>query len=333
MEARIMESSVALVFVTLFAVALACSGGESTSTGATASTEATTSATTSSAGTTTEATGASASSTSTSGSTSTSTTTGAVSSTTDDSAGSTTGCSFLGCDDMVQTCYAPPGLDGVIRCSQCDVWSQDCPDGEKCAPWANDGGSSWNATKCVPVDPNPKQPGDACVAPQGGVSGVDDCDEGAMCWDVDAETNEGVCVAFCEGSADDPMCAPGSTCAIVNDGVLILCLPSCDPLLQDCPGDDLCLPLGDVFGCVLDASGEMGAYGDPCEYANACDPGLVCLNPEYVPDCMAGGCCSPLCEVTAPNMCPGDGQECIAWYEEGMAPPGYEDVGVCGIPQ
>jgi hypothetical protein len=131
----------------------------------------------------------------------------------------------------------------------------------------------------------------------------------------------------------NPSCDPGFSCAIVNDGVLILCLPGCDPLLQDCDGDDLCLPLGESFGCVLVASGEEGQYGDPCEYANACDPGLVCLNPEYVPDCQAGGCCSPFCDTSEANECPGQGQDCIPWWEEGMAPPGYETVGVCGIPQ
>ena len=63
------------------------------------------------------------------------------------------------------------------------------------------------------------------------------------------------------------------------------------------------------------------------------DPGLVCLNPEYVPDCQAGGCCSPFCDTKEANDCPGQGQDCIPWWEEGMAPPGYETVGVCGIPQ
>ena len=32
-------------------------------------------------------------------------------------------------------------------------------------------------------------------------------------------------------------------------------------------------------------------------------------------------------------MCPGATQECISWYEEGVAPPGFENVGICAIPQ
>ena len=31
-------------------------------------------------------------------------------------------------------------------------------------------------------------------------------------------------------------------------------------------------------------------------------------------------------------QCTGVGQTCQAWYEEGNAPPGYEDVGACALP-
>jgi hypothetical protein len=40
--------------------------------------------------------------------------------------------------------------DGGGPSIECDQWAQDCPPGEKCMPWANDGGSSWNATRCFP---------------------------------------------------------------------------------------------------------------------------------------------------------------------------------------
>jgi hypothetical protein len=32
-------------------------------------------------------------------------------------------------------------------------------------------------------------------------------------------------------------------------------------------------------------------------------------------------------------VCMGAGQECTPYYEENQAPPGYENVGVCVIPQ
>jgi hypothetical protein len=225
--------------------------------------------------------------------------------------------------------------DGGGADMECDVWAQDCPDGEKCMPWANDGGSAWNATKCSPVDPNPMQPGDACTVEGSGVSGVDNCDVASMCWDVDPETNEGVCVAFCTGSEQNPECAdPATTCIIANDGVLILCLPGCDPLLQDCPDGEGCYPVNEGMACAPDASGpDAGVAGDPCEYINVCDPGLACINAEYVPGCAgAVGCCAPFCDTDAPNCDAGAGEECVPWWEEGQAPPGYENVGVCSLP-
>jgi hypothetical protein len=270
--------------------------------------------------TVTNSTTATSTATSATGTTTGSTTEGSSTST----AGTTetSGCAFLGCEK-----------DTPADTFGCDIWEQDCPEGHKCMPWANDGGSSWNATKCSPVAPNPDPVGAPCTAVDSGVSGVDSCDAESMCFDVDPETLKGTCFGFCEGGYDDVMCPEGTHCSISGDGVLLICLPSCDPLAQDCPGDDLCLPVGRNWDCILDASGKEGQYGDPCEYANACDPGLICLNPEYVPDCEASECCSPFCDTSQPNTCPGAGQVCIPWYEEGAALPGYEHVGVCGILQ
>jgi hypothetical protein len=197
--------------------------------------------------------------------------------------------------------------------------------------WANDGSSSWNATRCVPVVLNPDKIGESCTALQSGVSGIDTCENGAICWNIDYETDEGTCVAYCIGDWENGFTCPGGhECR--GGRWITLCMKICDPILQDCPGDELCLPLQESFGCVLDASGDAGAYGDPCEYANACDPGLVCLNPDYVPKCEAGGCCSPFCDTGEPNTCPGEGQECLPWFEEGEGPPDFESVGVCSLP-
>ncbi len=220
----------------------------------------------------------------------------------------------------------PDGGGGSI---ECDIWAQDCAEGEKCMPWANDGGNSWNSTTCSPVSANPKQEGDEC---QREGDAVDNCDKSMMCWDVNEEGN-GTCVAFCTGSEAAPMCNPGQTCTIANGGVLILCLPSCDPLAQDCSPGQACYPITDGFVCAPDASGEeMGGQGDPCMYINACDAGLACLTGEFVPDCASDSCCSAFCELPDSGDCPGD-SVCDPWYEEGMAPPGYENLGACIIPE
>ncbi len=223
--------------------------------------------------------------------------------------------------------------DGGGVAVECDVWTDDCPEGEKCMPWANDGGNSWNATRCSPLDDAPGQIGDACSVEGSGVSGIDSCDTRSMCYYVDPDTSEGVCVGFCEGTPQAPTCGADFICTIVNDGVLTLCRPECDPLLQDCDGTAACLPAtgAEGFTCIIDASGEGGAYQDPCEFINACDPGLFCANAELVPGCVGTGCCSDFCDLSEAN-CNDAAQECLPWFEEGATPPGLEDVGACGLP-
>jgi hypothetical protein len=232
--------------------------------------------------------------------------------------------------------------DGGGISFECDMFAQDCPDGEKCMPWANDGGNSWNATRCSPIADNPGQAGDECAVEGSGTSGIDDCDLGTMCWDVDPKTNIGTCVAMCTGDESAPICEdPDTSCVIVNEGAIVLCLPACDPLLQDCAEGQACYPVADAWNCAPDASGETGIYGDPCEYINVCDPGLICLGAGAVPAGEAcegsAGCCTEICDLTDPTgdmQCTGapGGQLCTAWYEEGSAPPGYEDVGACSLP-
>lgn len=237
---------------------------------------------------------------------------------------SETGCNFIDCGTDSDT-----GPD-----IQCDVWAQDCPEGQKCMPWADDGGNSWNALKCTPVVDEPKQVGDPCTAEGSGISGVDDCDVGTMCWGLDAE-NKGFCIDFCEGSTENPSCTDSATtCAIYNDGVLILCLPKCDPLAQDCPEGDACMPPDGVgYICVTDASGDEGQVNDPCEFANACDPGLICAETTAALECNkdATGCCQPFCEIGV-DVCEYEGQECLPVYEPGTELPGEENVGYCTTP-
>lgn len=243
----------------------------------------------------------------------------------DDSSSGSTGSTGLGFIAFIDPSDTGPNLE-------CDSYLQDCPDGEKCNPWANDGGSAWNALGCFPVDPAPNVPGEPCSVEGSGVSGVDTCEVGAMCWDVDDETNIGVCIALCDGSPDMPTCAPaGTSCAISNEDSLNLCLPGCDPLLQNCVDGQGCYPLDDVFLCAPDASDEGGANGEFCGFLNACDPGLTCLiESAFGPGCF-DSCCSPFCDITAPS-CIEAGHECLPFFEEGQAPPEFVDLGVCSVP-
>ena len=225
------------------------------------------------------------------------------------------------------------GGDSTI---ECDTFAQDCPPGQKCVPWAEGGGGAWNATKCVDVTGD-GAPGDPCFAPEGGVAGIDDCAFGSICWDVD-QTFHGTCVRQCMGTPDAPICPQKFFCVITAEGAINLCLPNCDPLLQDCPGGDLCLPHLDDSGfqCVLDVSGDLGQANDPCEFANACDKGLLCidaLDASSACDPRSPGCCQPFCQLSDPT-CPNPDQQCVALFDPKRPdlPPDYKDIGTCRIP-
>jgi hypothetical protein len=207
-------------------------------------------------------------------------------------------------------------------------------------PWANDGGSVWNALKCTPLAPDPKQVGEACTVERSGVSGVDDCDIHTMCWNVDPKTNMGTCVAMCVGDESDPGCENAcDVCSISGQGVLMLCLPTCDPLGQNCVPGEACYPMpSNDFACVPDASGDdLGEAGDPCEYINACDAGLFCANPDVVPGCENLGCCATFCDTAVADPCPDAsmGVECVPWWAPGREPTGgcvTATLGACVLP-
>jgi hypothetical protein len=264
------------------------------------------------------------------GDTSTSTTTGPTSTdghpwSSSGSSSSATTCELV----FFGLCTTGGGLPG------CDVFAQDCPDGEKCSAIISDGGSSWDTAACVPAAGS-GQPGDACIA-ESVAAGLDDCAKGAMCWDVD-DMGMGTCVALCTGTADAPICPDQGFCTIANDGALNLCLPACSPLLQDCAEGNACYPVGDTFTCAPDASGDTGVANDPCEFINVCQAGLMCADAAFVgAGCPQGstGCCTPFCDLGEPADCPNPDQSCVEFYDPAnlpVFPADAADIGVCGLP-
>jgi hypothetical protein len=187
----------------------------------------------------------------------------------------------------------------------------------------------------VPVD-------GPCHVERSPLSGIDDCELGALCYDVDPETLEGTCVPMCVGNERELYCEdPNRYCYLSGDGAILPCLELCDPIEQDCPAGQACYPVQDAWVCAPDASGMLGAYGDPCEFINVCDPGLICLGASSVPPGLpcegAAGCCTEVCDITDPagdQQCAGaaEGQQCLPWYEEVDAPVVLEDVGACALP-
>lgn len=221
-----------------------------------------------------------------------------------------------------------PGYLAHCTPFECSQWDQDCPRGEKCMPWANDGGPQWNASRCAPVAEDPAAVGEPCFVEGSAVSGLDDCELGSMCFHVDPETLEGVCVAQCAGSPENPQCPGASQCTQDANGDLLVCLPSCNPLTPGECGSGVCLPTGSSFTCFPSSDDALGP-GEVCESTNACIPGLACL-PGNAVGCDATDCCTAFCDLTAgdPNpICAAD-QTCTPWYD-GEAPRGLENVGVC----
>lgn len=242
-------------------------------------------------------------------------------STSDDLDTNDPGCNFYG-----GACFDFLGLE-------CDPIAQDCAPGEKCTPYTVNVGPDQDAYKCVPVAPDPGQHGEPCTVDGDLGSGLDTCDLGHVCWDIDPDTLTGHCVRLCTGSWDDLTCEPPmTTCAYPANNALLLCLPTCHPLVQDCPTDASCVPTTpDEFVCIPDASGAEGQEFDECLMQGACDPGLFCGDPDLADECVPGaiGCCVSFCDLDAPS-CDGQGAACLPWFE--MAPPGFENLGYCGLP-
>ncbi len=214
---------------------------------------------------------------------------------------------------------------GCVESALCTFWKQNCVSDEQCVPAGAEGSTFWDTTWCTEVS-GTKQPGEACVVQDSPLSGKDDCDVGAVCWNVDPGTLEGTCVSLCEGPPYDPQCPTGTLCAMTKPYLLAVCLPPCDPFNDPCPGGHACTAIGDTFGCAPTAPTPV-AFGEPCVHPNDCDLTLACVDGAMVHGCAGERCCTALCDLGAP-VCPAGAQACGPFYEQ--APDGLANVGLCG---
>lgn len=261
-----------------------------------------------------DSTGALASSSSSAGSTS-DTTTGAVDSSSSDGGGSFVGLTEGACDEL------PGGV--LAHCFSCDPLEQDCNEGEACKPWANDGSGVWNTSRCSPLVDGPGQRGEPCTMEDAPGSGIDSCDAGLMCWNVDPDTLEGACVELCRvvwGCEE-----PTETCARLNQGVVPVCLPACDPLASTCDDGFGCYPNGgDTFSCIRE--GELvhtGTVSHP-----ECPAGQLQVAGGRSAGCEPGEfCCRSYCDTSAVDPCGAD-VPCVPFFDE--VTEGFENLGYCG---
>lgn len=218
--------------------------------------------------------------------------------------------------------------------SPCDADTlEGCVEGQKCVPMECFSSSVWDVYGCIDIMGN-DQLDEPCQIYGEAYAGADSCDEGLICL---GNEGSGTCHALCLGTLDDLdalECPPGSQCVITSNGVQRICIPACNPLLEDCAEGSLCVPStsDQTFVCVLDASGGTAPYGTACSYVNTCNSGLACIDASAVPEASCEGqpgCCSPFCDLDGPAACPGAGQTCQAWFAEPV--PGLENVGVCAL--
>jgi hypothetical protein len=210
--------------------------------------------------------------------------------------------------------------------NECDMYVQDCPDGEKCN-WKVIGTEIVNV--CVTVTGDQKI-GEPCMH-QGIFSGEDSCDDTALCYGavVIGGTWPGICRPYCGGTEDAPTCEDADY--VCSRGDLPACLPECDPLLQDCAGGtEMCFYHEPIPGFVCADTSNSSDVGEDCLVPFDCRKGQTCQPADKVAGCTGTECCTELCDVNAPNQCQaaGMGAECVSLMVGGQ----FDHVGACLLP-
>jgi hypothetical protein len=202
----------------------------------------------------------------------------------------------------------------------CDPLNDACPPNTKCTPKL--GGDY----ACTPLAPRPMQLYEPCDGES------DDCDRGLYC-------NGRYCVGICLGCYLEPHCSDPIGECLPDYGY---CLVPCDPLVDECPGEDVCVP-SYHFYCTPPGPQSLGE-GEACSsgYADECAPGLVCcdgaMSQEFdycadhtrIPGCPAdaAACCGRVCD-------PEDGDSCTRGLvcEPVLAnDPCLAEYGICRLP-
>lgn len=215
----------------------------------------------------------------------------------------------------------------------CDPLFQDCPRGEKCAPYSKYIPGQWDAVKCVPVQPVPDRVGEACVVLGGLYDGVDSCELGSICQYFSDESGWGVCVRLCDPYLAPECSLPNSVCVYEGGGLFARCRFLCNPLAENCWGDLRCESSGpgEEPYCTSTPS-DGGEYAQHCVFQHDCAEGYACVSALDVPSCQSDSCCTPYCDTLKQEPCPEQPmQECKAWYEADP-PIGTENLGYCGVP-
>lgn len=226
---------------------------------------------------------------------------------------------------------------------ECVLWNADeCGEDRKCMPYSTEADRIPDEIQCCDAVDDPAVAGDPCMAMDYNGSCLDNCAQGSMCLLDDEDTLSGHCREFC--NPGQSQCEPDQTCKsffelLVGVPTVPLCMEKCDPLIQNCTPDN--------WHCIPDTPTESGQSGflcsppppstpkglfDTCALANDCEPGLVCVTAQRVPDCGFTSCCTAYCSLSEGNAACTTlhpDLRCVDW----MSPdPDWQDVGACAIP-
>lgn len=228
-------------------------------------------------------------------------------------------------DDDGSCCGGEEGTsEWGVRCSfGCDPVVQDCPEGEKCVPYASTG-ESLNDHRCVQVLGD-LGVGQACTLDDF-VAGTDDCDISSYC--VASEDGPGYCRPFCTPGQDGPACPAGMACTAGPTDDFVICLPTCElpELSAACdPGEACYLWPDDPLVCLPEGDAMPG---QACTGANGCVAETYCVDGTLVIGCVDESCCAPFCDLNDGGLACAvlPGSECVALFEPGFGP---ENHGLC----
>lgn len=223
------------------------------------------------------------------------------------------------------------GAPADLGSGDCDIAAQDCPDGQKCVPYAeNIGECCVDKLHCVP-DEGDGVFGDSCTRE----AQTDDCAPKHFCLTTPAwGTGPGSCI---EGCSSTSPCSDNSFLCLPISDEFSACTKLCHPFeAESCPQLDNevhCYPSeANVFICAPSGADEgKGRDGDSCVGWNGCAEGFACVPKASKANCAdeAEDCCSPMCDTSDPKAC-GPGEECSPLTD--IFRPGAMDVGVCVLP-
>jgi hypothetical protein len=159
----------------------------------------------------------------------------------------------------------------------------------------------------------------ACTDDDGaGDTAADDASTGTST-STDTSTSTSTDTSTDTGSTGDTSGTAASTSGGGGEG------DPCHPLAGACDDGLGCYPVpADMFEC--GPEGSAGA-SDKCNNDADCADGLYCAASISLVDCKGPQCCTPFCDLDAPD-CP-DGYGCQPYFPGDGAPAGLDDVGIC----